>query len=118
MGDPLAAPRLVALLDRCAFPDPGTAVVCGVSGGQDSLALLVLTRLAGCEAKAVYVDHGLRPGTDFEAEVVEAAARGLGAEFEVRRVEVDDGPNLEARARDARHAALGPRSLIVYTASP
>jgi len=116
VGDPLAAPRLAELLDRCVFPDPGTAVVCGVSGGQDSLALLVLTRLVGCEAKAVYVDHGLRPGTDFEAEVVEAAARGLGAEFEVRHVEVGDGPNLEARARAARHAALGPTALLGHTA--
>ena len=116
MGDPLAAPRLGELLHRCSYPPAGTPVVCGVSGGQDSLALLALARLGGCEALAVYVDHGLRPETEIEAEVVRAAARRLGAGFELRSVEVGEGPNLEARSRDARHAALGPKALLGHTA--
>ena len=63
------------LLSRCTFPDPGSALVCGVSGGADSLSLLVLAVAAGCRVTAVHVDHGLRPGSAREAEVVARAAR-------------------------------------------
>jgi tRNA(Ile)-lysidine synthase len=116
VGDSLAASRLNELLERCTFPVGRGRVVCGVSGGQDSLALLVLAGLAGCAPTAVYVDHGLRPGTAAEAAAVEAAARELGADFELRRVDVGDGPNLEARAREARHAVLGSDALLGHTA--
>lgn len=104
------------LLARCRFPDPGTPVVCAVSGGADSLALLVLAVEAGCEVTAIHVDHGLRPGSDAEAEVVAAAARRFGAAFEARRAEVADGPNLEARARAARYAVLPEGALLGHTA--
>ncbi len=94
------------LLARCTFPPPGTALACAVSGGADSLALLVLATSAGCEVTAIHVDHGLRPGSGAEAGVVAAAAARLGARFESHRVTVPAGPNLEARARDARFAVL------------
>ncbi|MDQ3896243.1 MAG: tRNA lysidine(34) synthetase TilS, partial [Actinomycetota bacterium] len=68
-----------ALLRRCTFPPPGTTVTCAVSGGADSLALLVLAVAAGCDVTAVHVDHGLRTGSAEEADVVGAAAAGLGA---------------------------------------
>jgi tRNA(Ile)-lysidine synthase len=105
-----------SLLPRCTFPPPGTPVRCGVSGGPDSLALLVLAVHAGCAVTAVHVDHGLRAGGAAEAEVVRAAAERFGAAFECRRVDVAPGPNLEARARAARHAALGPEALLGHTA--
>lgn len=104
------------LLGRCTFPAAGTAVVCGVSGGADSSALLVLAVHAGCEVTAVHVDHGLRPGSTDEAERVAAVARRYGADFRSLRVAVTDGPNLEARARAARHRALGPGALLGHTA--
>ena len=56
--------RYAALLDRCTFPPAGEPLVCGVSGGADSLALLVLAVAAGCEVTAVHVDHGIRPGSE------------------------------------------------------
>jgi tRNA(Ile)-lysidine synthase len=90
--------------------------VCGVSGGADSLALLVLAVEAGCAAVAVHVDHGLREGSAAEAHAVAAAAEGLGAGFRAVRVEVAPGPDLEARARAARHAALGPGAALGHTA--
>ena len=111
-GDPLIA----ALLRRCTFPPPGTATVCGVSGGADSLALLELAVAAGCSVTAVHVDHGLRPGSSAEAEVVADAARGIGAEFRSERVSLADGPNLEARARQARRAVLGADAATGHTA--
>jgi hypoxanthine phosphoribosyltransferase len=94
------------LLSRCTFPSGGAPLACAVSGGADSLALLVLAATAGCAVTAVHVDHGLRPGAEAEAEVVLAAAARFGARFESHRVSVVAGPNLEARARAARFAVL------------
>lgn len=94
------------LLDRCRFPPARTPIVCAVSGGADSLALLILGITAGCAVTAVHVDHGLREGSAAEAHVVAAAASRFGAAFEARSVEVVPGPNLEARARAARYAVL------------
>jgi tRNA(Ile)-lysidine synthase len=86
--------------------DVTAPVVVGCSGGADSLALLVLAVDAGLEPIAVYVDHGIRDGGDREADVVGDAASRLGAGFDVRRVAVSRGANLEARARVARYDAL------------
>ncbi len=105
-----------ALLARCRFPAPGSVVVCGVSGGADSLALLALAVAAGCVVTAVHVDHGLRPGSAAEAQVVARAAARWGAAFRAEQVDLVDGPNLEARARSARHRLLGPDALLGHTA--
>lgn len=107
---------MAALRPRCTFPVAGTPVVCAVSGGADSLALLVLAVAAGCDVCAVHVDHGLRPGSAAEADVVRAAAENLGARVETRTVSVPPGPNLEARARAARRAVLPPDALTGHTA--
>lgn len=104
------------LLARCSFPPPGTPVTCAVSGGADSLALLVLAVEAGCDVTAVHIDHGLRTGSAAEAEVVADVARRFGAAFRTEAVEVPAGPNLEARARRARYAALPPDVLTGHTA--
>ena len=95
-----------AFLPRCTFPPPGSRLVCAVSGGPDSTALLALAVAAGCDVTAVHVDHGLRDGSAAEADVVAANASRLGAAFESRRVVVAPGPDLEARARAARYAVL------------
>lgn len=81
-------------------------VVVACSGGADSTALLALTADAGLAPFAVHVDHALRDGSDAESEHVGAIAELLGARFRAVRVDVPFGPNLEARARDARYAAL------------
>ena len=104
------------LLERCTFPPPGTPVVCGVSGGADSLALLVLAVEAGCDVTAAHVDHGLRPGSADDAAVVAEAAERFGARSWSVRLAIPPGPNLEARARAARHAALPPGTLLGHTA--
>jgi tRNA(Ile)-lysidine synthase len=106
----------VSLLARCTFPAPGTAVTCAVSGGADSLALLVLATQAGCTVTAVHVDHGLRPGSAGEADVVRDAAARYGAAFRSETVDLAPGPNLEARARAARYAVLPPDVLTGHTA--
>lgn len=103
------------LVGRCRFPSPGSPLVCAVSGGPDSLALLALAVEADCRVVAVHVDHGLRAGSDAEAEVVAAAAAAMGAGFRSERVQVAPGPNLEARARAARRAVIGPDAATGHT---
>jgi len=105
-----------ALLGRTTFPPAGTSVTCAVSGGADSLALLILSVAAGCVTTAVHVDHGLRPGSASEADVVREATSRLGARFRSERVHVGPGPNLEAGARRARYAVLPPDVLTGHTA--
>ncbi|HUF84125.1 MAG TPA: tRNA lysidine(34) synthetase TilS [Acidimicrobiia bacterium] len=98
-------------LDGVAAP-----VVVACSGGPDSLALLALAVDAGLDPIAVHVDHGLRAGSDREADLVADAAARLGARVHRERVTVASGPNLEARARDARYTAL-ERARIALGAS-
>jgi tRNA(Ile)-lysidine synthase len=113
VSPPAAIARLLAV---CSFPSPGTSVTCAVSGGADSLALLVLAVTAGCEVTAIHVDHGLRPGSAAEADVVAAVAARYGARFRAEQAPVPPGPNLEARARAARYAVLPPDVLTGHTA--
>ena len=114
-----------ALLARCHFPIPASdgrdgdlesePVALAVSGGPDSLALLILAVRAGLDVVAIHVDHGLRAGSDREAEVVAAAAATYGAAFESRSVRVPPGPDLEARARRARYGVLPAEVMTGHT---
>jgi tRNA(Ile)-lysidine synthase len=88
-----------------ALDDVDGRVIVGCSGGADSLALLALVRASRRATCAVYVDHGLRAGAH-DADVVAGAAARFGADFCAVRVDIAAGGNLEARARDARYAAL------------
>lgn len=115
-GRDVTSSAVAAARPRCRFPAAGTAVTCAVSGGADSLALLVLAVDAGLAVTAAHVDHGLRPGSDREAEVVAAAARRFGADFHAHTVAVAPGGDLEARARAARHAVLPSGALFGHTA--
>lgn len=113
---PVGASDVDELLTRCTFVPAGSNVTCAVSGGADSLTLLVLACAAQLEVTAVHVDHGLRPGSAAEADVVEAAAERFGAAFRAETVTIEPGADLEQRARRARRAAIGPAALTGHTA--
>ncbi|MEP7047760.1 MAG: tRNA lysidine(34) synthetase TilS [Ilumatobacteraceae bacterium] len=116
MPDDLAEPATLNLLAKCTFPPAGTVVTCAVSGGADSMALMVLAVAAGCEVTAVHVDHGMRPGSAAEAGVVESTAARFGVAFRSASVDVQLGPNLEARAREARYSVLPGDVMTGHTA--
>ncbi len=78
--------------------------------------MVALAIAAGCEVTAIHVHHGLRSSADADAALADTAATRLGAEFRLVHVDVDDGPNLEARARRARRAALGTEAMTGHTA--
>ena len=109
------SPVIIESLSRCRFPS-SDGVTCAVSGGADSLALLALAAASGRQVTAIHVDHGLRPGSHREAELVRDAAALVGARFDARTVNVAPGPNVEARARVARYAALPDDVLTGHTA--
>lgn len=103
------------LLDRCTFPRAG-AVDCAFSGGADSSALLVLARHAALVVTAHHVDHGIRAESVDDARRARAIADQLGVPFVLHTVGVAAGPNLEARARDARRSVLPPDTMTGHTA--
>jgi tRNA(Ile)-lysidine synthase len=78
--------------------------------------MLLLAVDAGCDVTVVHVDHGLRAESAAEADHVAALADELGVPFRSERVDVRPGANLEARARAARRAVLGPDALTGHTA--
>jgi tRNA(Ile)-lysidine synthase len=80
------------------------------------MTMMVLAVAAGCTVTAVHVDHGLRPGSEVEADVVSVAAARFGVAFRSETIEVAQGPNLEARARDGRYAVLPDDVMTGHTA--
>ena len=87
-----------------------------MSGGADSLALLVLAVEAGCEVTAVHVDHGLRPGPAARPTSSPAWPSAAAPRSAPSRSTVAPGPDLEARARRARYDALPADVLTGHTA--
>lgn len=85
----------------------GGTLYTGFSGGADSTAALLLAarfgETQGCRVTAVHFDHGLRGGeARGEAEAARLFAEARGIEFQLFRLELTPGPNLEAAARAAR----------------
>ena len=109
-------PLVAELLSRCTFPPENSHVDCAVSGGADSVALLVLARAANLNVTVWHIDHGLRENSHTEAELVAQLATQFGAQFESRTVTVEQGANTEARAREARYDALPQGVMTGHTA--
>ena len=79
-----------------------------VSGGPDSVALLLTTIALGGEPTVLHVDHGLRGGESrADAEFVRELCLRLDVAFEVRHLSLDGGSNLQERARDERYRLAG-----------
>jgi tRNA(Ile)-lysidine synthase len=108
---PTPAPDLVTRFagDLDALVAPGSAVGVAVSGGPDSLALLLLAAAARPgEVEAATVDHALRPESRAEAEMVASVCKRLGVPHSILTIAWPKPPksNVQARAREARYALL------------
>jgi tRNA(Ile)-lysidine synthase len=78
-----------------------------LSGGPDSLALLLLAAAAyPGRVRAATVDHGLRPESRAEAELAARACMRLGVPHRILPVTMAQQASVQAAAREARYAAL------------
>lgn len=107
--DPALAQRFIAdrdALTAAAGLAPDARLGVALSGGPDSLALLLLAAEAG-PVMAMTVDHRLRAEAAVEAEAAGAVAAMLGVPHRIARVSVAPaGEGVQAEARRARYAAL------------
>ena len=88
---------------------PAGRIGIAVSGGPDSLALLVLAAAARPgDVEAATVDHRLRPASRAEAEAVAAICAELAVPHTILTARWIAPPtaNVQARARDERYALL------------
>ena len=105
------APELVERFRRdlsALWPHAGGAekLLLAVSGGADSLAMLLLAQAAiPGQVEAATVDHRLRAAARDEANYVARLCADLGVPHRILTVEVPEG-NLQAEARSARYDAL------------
>lgn len=112
--DPFVARLREGFSTRCSVP-PGARVVLGVSGGADSLALLLGSALIAQRSRrsggvvpiCAHVNHHLRSSADSDARYVVRQCARLGIPCEVIDIHpARERGNLEATSRRLRYAAL------------
>lgn len=85
-------------------------VLLAVSGGADSLALMLsmaeFKSSLAIELTCCHVNHGLRDSSDAEEALVKEIAKTAGFNVIIKKVKVPKAGNLEANAREARYNAL------------
>src|SRR5713226_8039531 len=117
---------------RLRLPEANARVVVAVSGGADSVALLlslnelIESKKLRLKLFVTHLDHALRKNAKADARWVKALAKQLGYESLARRVDVkalaaSTGDNLEQAARRARYKFLADvakkkRASLVLTA--
>ena len=117
---------------RLGLPEANAGVVVAVSGGADSVALLlsidelIKSKKLKIKLYVAHLDHALRKDSKADARWVKTLAKRFGLESLARRVDVKalaarSGDNLEQAARRARYKFLAQvakekRAAIVLTA--
>ena len=112
-------PSLVAAVDRAlrglGVSESGQALVVGLSGGGDSVALLdaivALEARRGVRAIAAHLDHGLRPDSGDDAAFCRSLCEGLGVTFRLAAADVGaraarERGGIEQAARRERYEFL------------
>lgn len=108
-----ASPVSAAEFAACMVSlDPGKGVAVALSGGPDSLALLVLAARWAARRKstslyAFTVDHGLRPASAREAKIAARFSAKLGVPHRILKWKGEKpASGIQAAARDARYRLL------------
>ena len=107
LPEPACIDRFRADLDTLAPPDARLGIA--LSGGPDSLALLLLAAAARPGmVEAATVDHALREGSRAEAEAAATICAHLGVPHAILTVEWDEKPAtaIQERARSERYRLL------------
>ena len=106
--DPALLARFHSDLDE--WIPVGRRIGIAVSGGPDSLALLLLAAAARPgRIEAATVDHGLRADSRLEPEMVGRVCRDIGVPHAILTIDWADNPEtaIQERAREERYRALG-----------
>jgi tRNA(Ile)-lysidine synthase len=106
--DKLLVQRFAGDLERLV--PPGARLGIAVSGGADSLGLLLLACAARpTDIEAATVDHGLRSESAAEAAMVTSVCGSAGVRHTILKPDWRDKPitQLQEKARAARYGALG-----------
>ena len=114
--------KMLAAIRRYEMVSPGDTVICAVSGGADSMALLwgmfLLKEKLGIQLEAAHFNHKLRGAeSDSDAEFVRKFCDFHDIPLHLGAGNVVPGPKgLEAAARDTRYAFLRSLSGTIATA--
>ncbi len=100
-----------ALREALKRLEPGSKIGIAVSGGADSLALAIATKLESDEGAhqltALIVDHRLQAGSDQIAREAKETLQRIGIEqVEILEVDVEITDGIESSARRARYGAV------------
>ena len=105
--------KLITEWRRLELPFEGESIVVAVSGGADSVSLLlgvndlVSRKKLGHRIIAAHFNHALRAGeSDADEEFVRELTTGLGIELAAGRGRLPHDGNLEQNARDVRYEFL------------
>lgn len=113
--DPVTAEEFAASIEALGPFEPAPLVAVAVSGGADSMALLLLAaewaRARGGDVVALSVDHGLRTASAEEAERVADWCGARGLCHEILRIRQPIRGSVQEAARAARYALLEARCI-------
>ncbi len=104
--------KLLSFIREQRLIAPGDSIVCAVSGGADSIALLfalyLLREQLGITLSAAHFNHHLRPGeANRDERIVRHFCQHYNIPLTVGHGDITPGKKgLEAAARDARYAFL------------
>ncbi|MBD3370981.1 tRNA lysidine(34) synthetase TilS [Candidatus Fermentibacteria bacterium] len=107
MSDPVELSFVRTVKSRELLPE-GVRVIAAVSGGSDSMALLHLLSSfgdhMGWDLSVLHIDHGMRPESSEEAEVVRRIAAENGLPFRLRKLSPPETGSVEDAFSRARQA--------------
>ncbi|MBR6102056.1 MAG: tRNA lysidine(34) synthetase TilS [Ruminococcus sp.] len=101
--------KVKSTIEKYSMLSEGDPVLCGLSGGADSTALLLCLYELGCNVSACHINHGLRgEEADRDEQFCRELCERLGVPFTAVRIDVrafvaETGKSVEEAARELRY---------------